>query len=434
MYVDRAARCPVVHTGDNEATLLKMADILYVNKHRGVLQAADLLGSNRPAIPLSLDGPEHTKYRRLLDPVFTARRIAPLADSVRMLANELIDRFVDRGEADVYREWCEPLPGTVFIRILGLPLDDLPNFLRFKNMVLGNEFASLPFDEAMARRDEAVEWIQQYFNRNLDERMAGTDPGDDLLGWLLTTEVDGERLTREDILDILGLLMIAGLDTVAASLACMLSYFARHPEQRARGGRRPVAVAVGRRGAHAVRVAGDRRRAHRHRRSRTAERRAHLRGHAHVGDLGGGQRRPRLLSRPAHGRPPPVAQRAHRLRERLPPLPRFAPRPDGDARGARGLAPANSRLRDRARGGRSCTRGTRVRPTTSRSCGPEDAHGIRSLIPHTGRSASRRNTCARTAPTAEEAGFDSLWAVDHMVMPQHTDSKYTLGRQPAVDR
>ena len=233
MYVNRAARCPVVHTGDKEATLLTMADILYVNKHRGVLQAADLLGSNRPAIPLSLDGPEHTKYRRLLDPVFTARRIAPLADSVRTLANELIDRFVDRGEADVYREWCEPLPGTVFIRILGLPLDDLPNFLRFKNMVLGNEFASLPFDEAMARRDEAVEWIQQYFNRNLDERMAGIDPGDDLLGWLLTTEVDGEHLTREDILDILGLLMIAGLDTVAASLACMLSYFARHPEQRA---------------------------------------------------------------------------------------------------------------------------------------------------------------------------------------------------------
>ena len=71
MYVDRAARCPVVHTADKEATLLRMGDILYVNKHRGVMQLADLLGSNRPAIPLSLDGPEHTKYRRLLDPVFS---------------------------------------------------------------------------------------------------------------------------------------------------------------------------------------------------------------------------------------------------------------------------------------------------------------------------------------------------------------------------
>ena len=55
-----------------------------------------------------------------------------------------------------------------------------------------------------------------------------------MLGWLITTEVEGETLPREDILDILGLLMIAGLDTVAASLACFLSYFARFPDQRAR--------------------------------------------------------------------------------------------------------------------------------------------------------------------------------------------------------
>ena len=91
---------------------------------------------------------------------------------------------------------------------------------------------SIPFEEALARRNDAVEWIQQYFNRHLDNRIAGDDPGDDMLGWLLTTEVEGQRLTREDILDILGLLMIVGLDTVAASLACMLSYFARHPGQR----------------------------------------------------------------------------------------------------------------------------------------------------------------------------------------------------------
>jgi len=55
-----------------------------------------------------------------------------------------------------------------------------------------------------------------------------------MLGWLLTSEAGGERLTRENIHDILGLLIIAGLDTVAASLTCFLSYFARHPDQRAK--------------------------------------------------------------------------------------------------------------------------------------------------------------------------------------------------------
>ena len=181
MYAERAARCPVERIGDDFVVLLKMADILYVNK------------------------------RRLLDPVFTAKRVAPLADSVRALADEMIDGFADDGEVRAYERWCEPLPSTIFLSILGLPVADLDDFLHFKSLTLGNEFATLPFDEAMARREEAVVWIHDYFNQLLDDRLGADDPGDDLLGWLLTTEVEGERLPREDLLDILGLLMIAGL-------------------------------------------------------------------------------------------------------------------------------------------------------------------------------------------------------------------------------
>ncbi len=232
MYVERAARCPVERIRDDFVVLLRMEDILYVNKHHDVEQASKYLGSSRPAIPLGLDGPEHRKYRRLLDPVFTAKRVAPLAENVRVLANELIDGFIDDGEVLAHARWCEPLPSTIFLSILGLPLSDLDDFLHFKSLTLGNEFAFLPFDEAMARREEAIVWIHDYFNRLLDARLSAADPGDDLLGWLITTEVEGERLPREDLLDILGLLMIAGLDTVAASLSCMLSYLARHPDDR----------------------------------------------------------------------------------------------------------------------------------------------------------------------------------------------------------
>jgi len=234
MYVERAARCPVERIADDYVVLLRMADILYVNKHHDVEQASKYLGSSRPAIPLGLDGPEHRKYRRLLDPVFTAKRVAPLAENVRTLADEMIGTFIADGEVKAYERWCEPLPSTIFLSILGLPLEDLDDFLHFKNLTLGNEFATLPFEEAMARREEAVVWIHNYFNQLLDARMGAADAGDDLLGWLLTTEVEGERLPREDLLDILGLLMIAGLDTVAASLACFLSYLARHPADRKR--------------------------------------------------------------------------------------------------------------------------------------------------------------------------------------------------------
>jgi cytochrome P450 len=235
MYVERAATCPVIDNPNGTITLLRMEDILAVNRSHDVEQASKYLGSNRKAIPLGLDGPEHTKYRRLLDPVFTARRIAGLEPNIRKLANELIDGFIDDGEANVNVRWCQPLPSTIFISILGLPLEDLESFMRFKNMTLG---IGIPRDatpeQRMVLRNEAVEWLQSYFNDSLDARDASGDPGDDMIGWLMTTEVEGERLTRENILDILGLLMIAGLDTVAASLACMLSYFARHADDRAR--------------------------------------------------------------------------------------------------------------------------------------------------------------------------------------------------------
>src|SRR3954452_3054191 len=122
MYVERAGQCPVIRNDNGTVTLLRMEDILSVNRSHDVEQASKYLGSNRKAIPLGLDGPEHTKYRRLLDPVFTARRIATLEPNVRKLANELIDSFIDDGEANVNLRWCQPLPSTIFLTILGLPL------------------------------------------------------------------------------------------------------------------------------------------------------------------------------------------------------------------------------------------------------------------------------------------------------------------------
>jgi cytochrome P450 len=235
MYAELTARGPVKDLGNNMYILLTMADIQYVTKHHDVEQGTKYLGSDRPAIPLGLDGADHRKYRRLLDPVFTARRIEPLAERVQALAHELIDRFVDSGSVDAYAEWCEPLPSTIFLSIMGLPMGDLDKFLHFKNLVLGNEaLHRVPPEERIAARHEAVTWIHGYFNAELDAREHDLKPRDDMTSWLLGTEVEGERLSRQEVLDIIGLLMIAGLDTVAASLACFLSFFARNPEQRER--------------------------------------------------------------------------------------------------------------------------------------------------------------------------------------------------------
>jgi cytochrome P450 len=232
MYSELAASQPVRELGDHMYSLLRLDDILYVNRHASVEQGSKYLGSDRPAIPLGLDGPEHRKYRRLLDPVFGINRVATLAPAVRALALALIDGFVDDGHVDAYAVFCEPLPSRIFLTVMGLPIGDLEQFLHFKRLTLGNDSDPDPsMERRMARRGEAVVWIHHYFNAELDRR-EGSAPQDDMIGGLLTAEVDGDCLGRQEMLDILGLLMIAGLDTVASSLACFLSYFARHPEHR----------------------------------------------------------------------------------------------------------------------------------------------------------------------------------------------------------
>lgn len=194
----------------------------------GNTQSAD-----RPLIPLDIDRPEHPKYRKLLDPIFSAKAIAHLETDVRTLADELIDNFIARGQADIYDEFCAVLPSTIFLRLMGIPLTELNYFLQNKDDLL-RDVDGETVAEREARYKAAGKRCYSYFNRVLDEREASGEPGDDILGRFLTAEVDGHSLTRENILDICFLLMIAGLDTVAASLSCILSWFARHPEERRR--------------------------------------------------------------------------------------------------------------------------------------------------------------------------------------------------------
>jgi cytochrome P450 len=192
------------------------------------------MGSVRPLIPLQIDPPDHVKYRKILDPLFAPRRMAALEKPVAALVNDLIDRFVDRGECDFSAEFSVPLPSQVFLTLLGLPLSDLELFLAMKDGIIRpDHVVGKPRDDAetVAYQNDIGQSVYDYFNRVLDEREV--ERRDDLLSGFLDAEVDGERLTREDILDICFLFFIAGLDTVSASLDCFFGYLCEHPDQRA---------------------------------------------------------------------------------------------------------------------------------------------------------------------------------------------------------
>jgi cytochrome P450 len=187
------------------------------------------IGNVRPLIPLQIDPPDHVRYRRLLDPLFAPKRMAVLESRTAALVHRLIDRFADRGHCDLVTEFTIPLPSEVFLTMFGLPLEDLDTFLRMKDGIIrppGDH------DEQAAHRRATAEEMYAYFNKVLDVRTS--DPRDDILSGFLSAEFDGRRLTREEILDICFLLMIAGLDTVTASLDCFFAYLAQHPDHRDR--------------------------------------------------------------------------------------------------------------------------------------------------------------------------------------------------------
>lgn len=193
-------------------------------------------GAHRPLIPLQLDPPKHKEYRKILDPIFAPKVMAPMIEPITALVNEHIDRVIDRGRCVFDHEIAVPLPSEVFLAAAGLPLDDLPFLLELKDGVLRPGYREgLAADdvEGMMRINATiVPRIYDYFQAAVDARRAA--PREDMISLLTTTEVDGDRLTDEDILDICFLFLIAGLDTVTDSLTLMFVNLAQHSDARHR--------------------------------------------------------------------------------------------------------------------------------------------------------------------------------------------------------
>ena len=169
--------------------LSRLADIEMALKHTELfssnMDAVDL-GNVRPLIPLQIDPPEHAKYRRILDPLFTPREMARREPLVAKLVNEMIDHFADRGECDFHEEFAVPLPCTVFLQLLGLPLEDLDQFLEWKDGVIRPEGA-VGYENRHDASAGVAEQIYDYFERAIDDHI--TSPRDDVLSSLIAARI-----------------------------------------------------------------------------------------------------------------------------------------------------------------------------------------------------------------------------------------------------
>ena len=206
------------------------------------MSATDLK-NHRPLIPLQIDPPAHRKYRKILDPLFAPQRLKVLEQPVETLVNDLIDSFIDDEEIDFVLQFSLPFPSHVFLTLLGLPLDQLSRFLKMKDGIIRpDNVVGRPrgHPDTDAYQQKMADSIYDYFEEVLAERASSRR--DDLVSHFLDAEVDGARLSHEDILDICFAMLIAGLDTVSASLDCVFGYLARHSDARRRLAKQPERI------------------------------------------------------------------------------------------------------------------------------------------------------------------------------------------------
>jgi cytochrome P450 len=204
--------------------------VQHIMKHPEVFSSgpkAAFLGAEDGMIPIQIDRPAHLTYRRVLDPIFSPRRMAARADMVAAYTNECIDLFIESGKANITTDIAEKVPPGVFLAMLGLPLTHLPEFVPVKDALVRPPGDT--DEEQNAAKAAAAQWVYGFFGEALDERLA--NPSDDLIGEFAALEVAGV-LTRAENLNILLLLLPAGLDTLAASLCSFFAFLSTHPEHQ----------------------------------------------------------------------------------------------------------------------------------------------------------------------------------------------------------
>lgn len=183
---------------------------------------AMLVGEQWNLVPVEIDPPNHSKYRSLLNPLFTPRRLQALEDKVRQTARDFIAQFKDAGECEFMSEFAMRFPIAVFLDLMGMPRERMEQFLEWEGMLLH----SLELEGIIQGSQQVVAYLREI----IEERRQ--NPGDDLVSIAVTGEVEGRKLNDDELMGLCFNLYIGGLDTVTTNIAWQIRHLAEHQDDQ----------------------------------------------------------------------------------------------------------------------------------------------------------------------------------------------------------
>jgi cytochrome P450 len=242
IWDDLRQRCPVAHSDRFNGVYLPtrhedISAIAYDTDHftsKSVIVNNSLVHDEPPvggAPPITSDPPFHQHARRALLPPFNPKAVHALEDPTRQLCEQLLDGLEaevagGRNVVDAATEYAQHIPPAVIAKMLGLPMEDGDKFRAFIHDVIENVDAS-PED-----RMAGFERLDAYIGQHVAEHVE--NPRDDLITYLLNTEIAGKVLQPADVFGPIILLLIAGIDTTWSAIGASLFHLAGHCEDRKR--------------------------------------------------------------------------------------------------------------------------------------------------------------------------------------------------------
>ncbi|MEV5138623.1 cytochrome P450 [Streptomyces syringium] len=179
---------------------------------------------------LNIDPPDHTRLRRLVSKAFTPRRVAEFAPRVQELTDQLIDAFIDKGEADLIHEFAFPLPIYAICDLLGVPREDQDDFRDWAGMMIRH--GGGPRGGVARSVKKMRGYLAELIHRKREELGEGGD--DDLISGLIRASDHGEHLTENEAAAMAFILLFAGFETTVNLIGNGVYALLRNPGERER--------------------------------------------------------------------------------------------------------------------------------------------------------------------------------------------------------